>query len=94
MVAAYNKFHKKGFDILGVSYDTDRDKWMKAIAKDELDWSHVSDLKGWQNATSDIYGIWAIPHSIILDPNGVIIAKNLRGKELHEKLEEFLGGRK
>lgn len=92
VVAAYNKFHEKGFEILGVSYDTNRDKWIKAIAKDELDWSHVSDLKGWQNATSEIYGIRAIPHSIILDPNGVIVAKNLRGKELHNKLEEFLGG--
>ena len=93
VVAAYNKYHEKGFDILGVSYDSDRDKWIKAIAKDELEWSHVSDLKGWQNATAEIYGIRAIPHSIILDPNGIIVAKNLRGKELHEKLEEFLGGK-
>jgi len=59
-----------------------------------LAWSHVSDLKGWQNATSEIYGIRAIPHSIILDPDGVIVAKNLRGKDLHEKLEEFLGNSK
>jgi peroxiredoxin len=91
VVAAFNKYHELGFDILGVSYDTDRDKWIKAIAKDELAWNHVSDLQGWQNATSEIYGIRAIPHSIILDPNGVIVAKNLRGKELHKKLEEFLG---
>ena len=91
VVAAYNKYHERGFDILGVSYDTDRAKWMNAIAKDELAWNHVSDLQGWQNATSAIYGIRAIPHSIILDPNGVIVAKNLRGKELHDKLEEFLG---
>ena len=48
VVAAYNKYHEKGFEILGVSYDTDRDKWIKAIAKDELDWNHVSDLQGWQ----------------------------------------------
>lgn len=91
VVAAYNKYHELGFDILGVSYDTDRAKWIKAIAKDDLAWNHVSDLQGWQNATSEIYGIRAIPHSIILDPNGVIVAKNLRGKELHNKLEEFLG---
>ncbi len=90
VVAAYNKYHELGFDILGVSYDTDKDKWIKAIKKDELTWNHVSDLKGWQNATSAIYGIRAIPHSIIIDPNGVIVAKNLRGKKLHEKLEEFL----
>lgn len=91
VVAAYNKYHELGFDILGVSYDTDRAKWIKAIAKDDLAWNHVSDLQGWQNTTSEIYGIRAIPHSIILDPNGVIVAKNLRGKELHNKLEEFLG---
>ncbi len=90
VVAAYNKYHERGFDILGVSYDTDRTKWIKAIAKDGLTWNHVSDLKGWQNATSEIYGIRAIPHSIIIDPNGVIVAKNLRGEELHNKLEEFL----
>ncbi len=94
VVAAYNKYHERGFDILGVSYDTDREKWIKAIAKDELDWNHVSDLQGWQNATSEIYGIRAIPHSIILDPNGVIVAKNLRGEKLHEKLEEFLPEKK
>lgn len=91
VVAAYNKYHAKGFEILGVSYDKDRAKWIKAIAKDELDWNHVSDLQGWQNATSEVYGIRAIPHSIMLDTNGIIVAKNLRGKELHKKLEELLG---
>jgi peroxiredoxin len=90
VVAAYNKFKDKGFTILGVSYDTKKDRWVKAIADDHLDWNQVSDLKGWQNSTSDEYGIKAIPSNVLVDTNGVIIAKNIFGDKLTEKLNEVL----
>lgn len=90
IVAAYNKYHEKGFDILGVSLDDDRDRWIAATKKDGLIWHHVSDLNGWQNEVSVGYGIKSIPYSILLDPNGVIIGKNLRGVELHEALAEAI----
>ena len=88
VVAAYNKYYAKGFDILGVSLDDDKEKWLAAIDKDGLDWSHVSDLKSWSNEVGQLYGVNSIPHSILVDQDGIIIAKNLRGEELHEKLEE------
>ncbi len=90
VVAAYNKFKDKGFTILGVSYDTKKDRWIKAIADDHLNWNQVSDLQGWQNSTSDEYGIKAIPSNLLVDKNGVIIAKNIFGKKLTEKLNEVL----
>jgi thiol-disulfide isomerase/thioredoxin len=90
VVAAYNQFKDKGFTILGVSYDTKKDRWLKAIATDHLDWNQVSDLQGWKNATSDEYGIKAIPSNVLVDKNGVIIAKNIFGEKLTEKLKEVL----
>ncbi len=90
IVAAYNQFKDKGFTIYGVSYDTKKDKWLKAIADDHLDWHQVSDLQGWKNSTSEQYGIKAIPSNILLDKNGVIIAKNIFGKKLVEKLTELM----
>lgn len=86
IVAAYNKYHDKGFDILGVSLDTKKAKWIEAIKKDKLTWHHVSDLNGWQNAVSQSYGIQAIPYSLLLDPDGKIIGKNLRGEILQTTL--------
>ncbi len=90
IVAIYNDYHDKGFDIFGVSFDTDRDKWMQAIDDDKLSWTHVSDLKGWGNAAGKLYGVQSIPHSVLLDANGVILAKNLRGTELREKIAGLL----
>jgi thiol-disulfide isomerase/thioredoxin len=90
VVAAYNEFKDKGFTILGVSYDTKKDRWLKAISDDHLNWNQVSDLKGWKNETSDEYGIKAIPSNVLLDKNGVIIAKNIFGEKLTEKLKEVL----
>jgi len=90
VVAAYNKYHDMGFDILGVSLDDNGEKWVAAIEKDGLIWSQVGDLKGWANEVGQLYGVNSIPHSILLDKEGVIIAKNLREEELHEKLEEIL----
>ena len=92
VVALYNDYHEQGFEILGVSFDTDRAKWLDAIAADGLTWPQVSDLEGWQNAAGQVYGVRSIPHTVLLDPEGVIIAKNLRGEELREKLEEVMAG--
>ena len=91
VVALYNELHDKGFEILGVSFDTKHDKWVEAIADDQLTWPHVSDLEGWKNAAGKLYGVRSIPHTVLLDPKGIIIAKDLRGDELRAKLEELLG---
>jgi thiol-disulfide isomerase/thioredoxin len=90
VVACYNDFHDKGFDVLGVSFDKDRDKWIQAIHADSLYWHHVSDLQYWDNAAGKLYGIRSIPASVLLDPDGIIIAKNLRGEDLRAKLEELM----
>ena len=90
IVAAYNKYHNKGFEVLGVSYDTSKEKWMKAIADDKLPWKQVSDLKGWACLTQKLYCIPSVPSSVLLDKEGKIIAKNLRGIALEEKLAELL----
>lgn len=90
IVAVYNDYHNKGFDVLGVSFDRERDDWLKAIRNDNLTWHHVSDLQGWGNAAGKLYAVNSIPSSVLLDPEGIIIAKNLRGEELRSKLEELL----
>lgn len=91
VVAAFEKYNDKGFEIFGVSFDDNKEKWLQAVVQDGLTWVHVSDLKGWGNAVGKIYGVKSIPHSVLIDKDGVIIAKNLRGKELHQKLEEIFG---
>nr|WP_319401576.1 TlpA disulfide reductase family protein [uncultured Carboxylicivirga sp.] len=90
VVKLYNEFKDKGFDILGVSLDEKKDAWEKAIEDDQLTWNHVSDLKGWKNEAAQLYGVSSIPHTVLLDPEGKIIAKNLRGEELHAKISELL----
>jgi len=90
VVKAYNKFKNKGFTVFGVSLDRSKNDWMMAIKQDGLTWTHVSDLKYWQSAAAKTYNITGIPFSVLLDPNGVIIAKNLRGPALDRKLEEVL----
>jgi peroxiredoxin len=90
VVAAYNKFKNKGFTIYAVSYDTKKDKWEKAIKDDKLNWNQVSDLQGWKNSTSDEYGIKAIPSNLLLDKDGKIIAKNVFGKKLADKLSGLM----
>lgn len=91
VVAAFKKFNSKGFTVFGVSLDTDKGKWMDAIAKDGLTWTHVSDLIGWENAAAKQYGVMSIPASFLLDKEGKIVASNLRGDELVKKIEELLG---
>jgi peroxiredoxin len=91
VVVAYNKFNKKNFTVLGVSLDRAKEPWVKAIADDQLTWTHVSDLKFWQNDVAVQYKIQSIPQNFLIDPDGVIIAKNLRGEALQTKLCELLG---
>lgn len=89
VVAAYNKYHQKGFDIVGVSFDQQKKAWTKAVEQLGLPWHHISDLKGWKCAASGIYGISSIPASLLIDPKGKIVATNLRGEKLGEKLKEI-----
>ena len=92
VVKAFNKYKEKGFHIIGVSLDNpgQMEKWMKAIHDDGLIWTQVSDLKGWKNEVAVQYGIQAIPQNFLLDPEGKIIGKNLRGEELDSKLAEIV----
>ena len=90
VVSAYSKYHPKGLEILGVSLDEKRNKWIAAISKDTLTWQHVSDLKGWNNAVTKKYGVRAIPDNYLIGKDGKILAKGLHGEELHKKLEEVL----
>ena len=91
VVRAWQKYKDKGFDVLGVSFDTNREKWLKAVKDDKLTWTQVSDLKGWGNAAGKLYGINLIPANVLLDKDQKIIASGLRGEQLFKKLEELLG---
>jgi peroxiredoxin len=86
VVKAFNAYKSKGFTILGVSLDQDKAKWLEAIKKDGLTWTHVSDLKYWNNAVAKQFGIESIPANFLIDPNGVVIGKDLRGEELEKVL--------
>ncbi len=90
VVATYNQYKDRNFTILGVSFDQNKAAWLKAIEDDNLTWTHVSDLKGWRNAVGEIYAIKSIPQNILLNPEGTIVAKNLRGEDLGKKLEELI----
>jgi peroxiredoxin len=90
IVAAYQKFNRKGFDIVGVSLDKNKSKWIKAIVDDQLVWHQLSDLQGWNNAVAKQYGIRSIPSNLLLDKNGIIIGKNMMGDDLTSKLTELL----
>jgi peroxiredoxin len=90
VVAAFKKFHKKGFTVFGVSFDRDHDSWVKAIKKDGLDWTQVSDLKFWQSAAGKLYGVQSIPHNVLINEKGIIIAQDLRGQALQDKLKTLM----
>jgi peroxiredoxin len=92
LVKVYNTFNKSGFEVLGVSLDQRKEDWVKAIADDKLTWTHVSDLQYWNNAAARLYAVNAIPANFLLDQNGTIIARNLRGEDLYNKVNEILGG--
>lgn len=93
VVENFNAFRQKNFTVLGVSLDRpgQKDKWLNAIKEDGLTWTHVSDLQFWNNAVAKLYRISSIPQNFLVDPTGKIIARNLRGPELREKLCEVLG---
>jgi len=91
VVKVWKAFNKKGFDVYGVSLDQTKDAWLKAIADDNLTWTHVSDLQYWQNAAARQYGVNSIPANFLLDETGTIIARNLRGDALYDKVNELLG---
>jgi peroxiredoxin len=92
VVSAFNKYRDKDFTIFGVSLDQPNAeaRWLKAINDDKLTWTHVSDLKFWNNAAAQLYGVRSIPFNLLLDKEGKIIAKNIRGEELQTKLSEIL----
>lgn len=90
VVAAFQKFKDKGFTVYGVSLDHSKDKWLEAVRKDGLNWTQVSDLKGWESVAARDYGVEAIPSNFLLDKDGKIIGHNLRGPELEAKLAEVL----
>jgi peroxiredoxin len=90
VVAAFNKYKDKNFTVFGVSLDRAKEPWLKAIKDDQLNWAQVSDLKFWSNAVAVQYKIQSIPQNYLIDPNGIIIAKNLRGAELQSKLAALL----
>ena len=89
VVRAYNKFKKRGLEIVGVSLDSKRENWLKAIKVDKWRWVHVSDLNGWDNEVSRMFGVRSIPDNILLDQQGKVLARSLRGKELEKKLSEI-----
>ncbi|MEN2402521.1 TlpA disulfide reductase family protein [Flavobacterium sp. MC2016-06] len=89
VVVAYKTYHDKGFDVLGVSLDDKKNLWEKAIEKDGLTWTHVSDLKGWKNEAALLYGVKLVPTNFLIGPDGKIVAKNLREEELQSKLKEI-----
>ncbi len=91
VVAMYNELHDKGLNIIGVSLDRDGDQWKEAITKDGLTWAHVSNLKFWQDPIAELYNVKSIPATFILDENGNIVAKDLRGDALKAKVKELLG---
>ena len=90
LVKTYKRFKSKGFEIFAVSLDENKENWLKAIENDNLNWFHVNDLKGNGNKASLIYGVEGIPDSFLIDQNGIIIARDLRGEELIKKLAELL----
>jgi len=90
VVKIYNQYKDKGFEIVGVSLDMDKDEWIKAIETDELKWPQMSDLQYWQSEGAQLYSVFAIPHTVLLDKDGTILAKGLHPNELENKLAELM----
>ena len=92
VVACYEKYHDRGFDIIGISFDQNKNAWLKAIESLNMPWIHLSDLQGWKSLGAQTYGIRSIPASILLDGDGKIVDVDLRGEMLGAKLAQLLGG--
>jgi len=90
LVEIYNDYRDRGFEILGVSLDRDRERWLQAIEEDRLDWHHISDLAFWNSEGAELYGVSSIPHTVLISRDGIISAKKLHGKELREAIESLL----
>lgn len=90
MVAAYQAYHDKGFNIIGVSLDKKKENWIKGINDDKLNWLHVSDLAFWNSEIAKLYGVRAIPSNYLVDSKGIIVAKNLHEEELQTTLKSLL----
>ncbi len=91
VLEAYNKYHAKGFEVIGISFDNKKDAWLKAVAQIQMPWLQLSDLKGFECAAAPIYKVDAIPDNILIDPQGKIIDRALRGKALHSRLQKIFG---
>ena len=91
VIACYEKYHAKGFQVVGVSFDQKKEAWVGAVQQMGLQWPQMSDLKGWKCAAADVYGIASIPSNVLVDPQGKIIAMDLRGYDLAQKLKEIYG---
>lgn len=93
IVRVYNEYHDEGFNVVGISLDREgqKDRWIQAIEEDNLTWPQISHLEFWEEPIAQLYGVRAIPAQFILDENGVIVAKNLRGEDLEAKVKELLG---
>ena len=89
VVAAFKKYHDKGFEIVGLSFDVDKDAWLKAIESWDMPWVHLSDLKGWESQAGEVYGIRGIPDNILINPDGIIVARDLRGEQLETYLSNI-----
>lgn len=91
VVKLYNKYKDAGFTILGVSLDNKRERWLRAIEQDQLEWPHISDLKGWSAQPAQVYKVRSIPYTVLVDKEGRVIGQRLRGASLEQKLEEIFG---
>ena len=91
VVEAYEKYHAKGFDVVGLSFDNKKEPWVKAIADLKMPWIHLSDLKYWKTVAAEVYGVNSIPDNLLIDPQGKIVARGLRAQALHAKLKEIFG---
>ena len=90
VVKAYNDFHSKGLEIVGVSLDERKDDWLNAVKELNMNWPQMSDLKGWNSKAAQLYHIQGIPASVLINQNGEIVAQDLRGEDLHNRLAELL----
>ena len=90
VVASYKKYHDKGFDIVGLSFDREKEPWVAAITEWEMPWIHLSDLKYWKSIASDVYNVNSIPDNLLIDPEGTVVARGLRGEDLEAKLAEVI----
>jgi thiol-disulfide isomerase/thioredoxin len=90
LVELYKKYNKKGFEIVGVSLDKDKDAWVEGVKNMHMEWKQLSDLKFWESEGAALYGVNSIPHTVLVDKDGTILAKNLHGEELNTKLAELI----